>query len=92
MLHRMNDDTADNSALDGRELDRLKVRFLIGAHHMNVIRCGQDTMGEYTIAWYEIDGVVYGATCDGKILDSDGMPLVNDSSVRYAIEKYEASK
>lgn len=59
---------------------------------MSVIRFGHDTMDEYTIAWYDIDGVVYGATSDGKILDSDGVPLVNDSSVRNAIEKYEASK
>jgi hypothetical protein len=59
---------------------------------MSVIRFGHDTMDEYTIAWYDIDGETFGATSDGKILDGDGVPVVNDSSVRNAIEKYEASK
>jgi hypothetical protein len=62
---------------------------------MSVIRFGHDTMDEYTIAWYEIDSVVYGVTSEGEILDSDGVPVTESAestSVRNVIAKYEASK
>lgn len=59
---------------------------------MSVKYLETDITDEGQIRWYEIDGVTYGATSDGAILDSDGSRLVNDSNARWAIEKYEASK
>jgi hypothetical protein len=57
---------------------------------MNVKYLETDTTDEATIDWYDIDGVTYGATSDGKILDSDGAPLVNDTNARWAIERFVA--
>lgn len=45
-----------------------------------------DVTDETTIKWYSVDGVAYGITSDGKILDSDGIPLVDDGVIRQAIE------
>jgi hypothetical protein len=59
---------------------------------MNVKYLGYDITDETTIGWYEIDGVTYGHTSDGKILDSNGAPLVNDSNARWAIERFAATK
>jgi hypothetical protein len=62
---------------------------------MSVIRFGHDTMDEYTINWYEIDSETYGVTSDGKILDSDGVPVsgfVDCLNVLQQVAKYEASK
>jgi hypothetical protein len=59
---------------------------------MSVKYIETDITDEGEVRWYEIDGVTYGATSDGKILDSDGDPLVNDTKARTEIEKYEASK
>jgi hypothetical protein len=58
---------------------------------MNVKHLETDITDEGNIDWYDIDGVTYGATSDGKILDSDGMPLVNDSNARGAIERFESA-
>ena len=59
---------------------------------MNIKYLGYDRTDEILIGWYEIDGVTYGATTDGKMLDSDGEPLVNDCNARWAIERFEATK
>lgn len=59
---------------------------------MNVQHIETDTTDETTIDWYSIDGVTYGATSDGKILDSDGVPLVNDTNARWAIERFINAK
>lgn len=59
---------------------------------MNVNRLEADTPDEAAIDWYDIDGVTYGATSDGKILDSDGVTLVNDTNARWAIERFESQK
>lgn len=59
---------------------------------MSVKYLETDLTDEGRIDWYEIDGVTCGRTSDGKILDSDGVPLVNDISARYEIAKYEAVK
>lgn len=48
-----------------------------------------DVVDETTVDWYRIDGVVYGATRDGKILESDGNVIVNDSNARWAIERFQ---
>lgn len=55
---------------------------------MTVKHLETDTTDEGNITWYDIDGVTYGATSDGKILDSDGAPLVNDTNARWAIEQF----
>ena len=51
-----------------------------------------DIADEYRIDWYTIDGVIYGMSSDGKILDSDGDPLVNDSNARWNIERDKAAQ
>lgn len=53
---------------------------------MSVKYIGTDETDEGRIDWYEIDGVTYGKTSDDKILDSDGIPLVDDSSPRRALD------
>jgi hypothetical protein len=63
-----------------------------GETTMNVQHIETDTTDETTIDWYCIDGVTYGATSDGKILDSDGVPLVNDTNARWAIERFVNAK
>ena len=58
---------------------------------MSVKHIETDITDETTIKWYEIDGVAYGLTGDYKVLDSDGVPVVNDTHVRWAIERFEAA-
>lgn len=55
---------------------------------MNVQYIETDTTDETTISWYRVDGVSYGVTGDGKVLDSDGVPLVNDSNIRWALRHF----
>lgn len=59
---------------------------------MNVQHLETDTTDETTIDWYSIDGVTYGVTGEGKVLDSDGVPVVYDRNTRWVFEWAENAK
>jgi hypothetical protein len=75
----------------GRPIERAdagpKQEDAMGVKHLET-----DVTDEAIINWYDIDGVTYGATSDGKILDRDGVQIVNDGNARWAIERFEADQ
>lgn len=60
---------------------------------MSVEYLETDIYYEGTVNWYKIDGEAFGITSNGKVLDSDGVPISGVClSIVDQVAKYEAAK